>query len=499
MRALRNEAGSALITVIVAVATMFVLGTATIAIVLTQTDQTAKANTTEAAYNLAEAALNAQAFLLARDWPRTVNAATCSSQTFNGDLTMPVASVTVHDQVQRILAQTYTGDKNAATSHWWLTACAEGGRDSWSSTLLSGPGYDNSPASTGPRRMWVRAEATVAGRRRAVVALVQAGQAPVFPPNLAVVTGRMGADLGTFINGVTNGALLGPLTNLLIGNNPMFVGNVGLRCALLDAANLLQCTSALLKATAATTLGPLLQANNYIDFRSDTAITTDKVALLRQQAQASGTYRGTISAGTACLPAGSAGKIVFIEQVGDGTGQCQVNTVGGATAAALIVASGGVQVQGGGTFTGVIYAMHRAAVVPSTQADVRIENGSKVVGAVFIDDNPALAAASRHGWIEVVPPPINMSAVINALPVCQIFLVGPILCATVTGLLGGTLDALLNALGATGVTQLVASLTGILDASLPAITFDGPTVNAVTTMNDSSIVPGTFRQVGPMY
>jgi hypothetical protein len=349
--------------------------------------------------------------------------------------------------------------------------------------------------------MWVRAEATVAGRRRAVVALVQAGQAPVFPPNLAVVTGRMGADLGTFINGVTNGALLGPLTNLLIGNNPMFIGNVGLRCSLLDAANLLQCTSALLKATAATTLGPLLQANNYIDFRSDTAITTDKVALLRQQAQASGTYRGTITAGTACLPAGSAGKIVFIEQVGDGTGQCQVNTapVGGANAAALIVASGGVQVQGGGTFTGVIYAMHRAAIVPSTQADVRIENGSKVVGAVFIDDNQALAAASRHGWIEVVPPPINLSAVINALPVCQVFLVGPILCGVVTGLLGGTIDALLTALGATGITQLVASLTGILDASLPAITFNGPTVNAVTTMNDSSIVPGTFRQVGPMY
>jgi hypothetical protein len=500
MRVLRSERGSALITAIIATATMLALGTATLGIVLTQTDQTQKERTGEAAFNLAEATLNAQAFLLARNWPTTVNAASCSSQTMTGTLASPAASVTMHDQVQRILSQTYAGDQNAASSQWWVTSCAEGARDSWDSSLLSGPSWDSTAASTGPRRMWVRAEATVAGRKRAVVALVQAGQVRVFPPSLAVVTGRFGADLGVALNALTNGALLGPITNLLIDNDPMFVGNVAVRCGLLDAANLLGCVTGLLKATSALSLGPLLQANNFLDFYSDTIISPAKVAQLRQQAQASGTYRGTIAAG-ACLPAGSAGKIVFIEQIGNGTDACTLNTAGGATAAALIVRSGGIRVQGGGTFTGVLYAMHQKAVLSGATevADVRIEANSKVLGAVFVDDNPALAAASRHGWVEVVPPPFSLNTLLNGLGICGVIIVGPILCGVLSGLLGSSVDALLGAISGTGLTQLISSLTTQLAPSFPAVTYDGPTVAIPMTMNDSAIVTGTFRQVAPLY
>jgi Tfp pilus assembly protein PilX len=502
MLALRNERGMALITVIFAVATMAVLGTASFGLVLTQTDQTKKSKTGEAAFNLAEAALNAETFLLARDWPRTVNAATCSSTTMTGTLTAPATTATQHDQIQGILAQTYSGDSNNATSQWWVTACSEGSpaRDSWDASLLTGPSWDSTAASTGPRRMWVRAEARVAGRKRAVVALVQAGQVRVFPPSLAVVTGRFGADLGVTLNALTNGGLLGPLTSLLLHDNPMFIGNVAIRCGLLDAANLLGCVTGLLKATTALSLGGLLQSNNYMDFYSDTIISGSKVQQLRQQAQASGTYRGTIAAG-ACLPAGSAGKIVFIEQVGNGTGSCTVNTAGGATAAALIVRSGGIEIQGGGTFTGVLYAMHNKAVLNGATevADVRIENNSKVLGAIFVDDNATLAAASRHGWVEVVPPPFSLNTLLSGLGICGVIIVGPILCGVLNGLLGGGVDALLGGLSATGLTQLIASLTTQLDPSLPAVTYDGPTVQIPMTMNDAEIVTGTFRQVGPLY
>jgi hypothetical protein len=500
MRALRSERGSALITAIIATATMLVLGTATLGIVLTQTDQTQKERTGEAAFNVAEATLNAQTFLLARDWPRNVNAASCSSTTMNGTLAAPAASVTMRDQVQRILSQTYSGDANAASSQWWVTACAEGARDSWDASLLSGPSWDSTAASTGPRRMWVRAESRVAGRRRAVVALVQAGQVRAFPPSLAVVTGRFGADLGVALNALTTSSLLLPITNLLLGSDPMFVGNVALRCSLLDANNLLGCVTGLLKATTTLGLGALLQSNNFTDFYSDTIISASKVAQLRQQAQASGTYRGTIAAGP-CLPAGSAGKIVFIEQIGDGTGACTLSTAGGATAAALIVGSGGIRIQGGGTFTGVVYAMHRKAVMSGATevADVRIENNSKVLGAVFVDDNAALAAASQHGWVEVVPPPFNLNTMLNSLGICGVIIVGPILCATLSGLLGSSVDALLGSLSATGLSQLISSLTTQLAPSFPAVTYDGPTVAIPMTMNDAAIVTGTFRQVAPLY
>ncbi len=50
---------------------------------------------------------------------------------------------------------------------------------------------------------------------------------------------------------------------------------------------------------------------------------------------------------------------------------------------------------------------------------MRIEDGSKVVGGVFADDNPDLGGGSRHGVVEVVRPSISIATAIASLPVCQ--------------------------------------------------------------------------------
>ncbi|MCA1679389.1 MAG: hypothetical protein LC777_10790 [Actinobacteria bacterium] len=478
MRALGDERGSALITAIVVTATMLVLGTATIGIVLAQTDQTKKELTGESTFNLAEATLNAQAFLLARNWPQTPTAGTCSSTTLNGTLTSPGASDTsLRAQVQRMLAKTYAGDTSVASAQWWVTTCAEGARDSWDESLLNGPSYDTAPASSGPRRMWVRAEAHARGRKRAVVALVQAGQAPVFPSDFAVITGKMGADLGSALATLTNGPLLGGLLGLLIEQDPMFVGNVGLRCSLLDTTDLLGCVSGLLASPLM--IGPLsslLLANDYVHVTAPKVIATDQAAQLRQQAQASGTYYTSIAAGASCLPAASAGKVIFIEQVGDGTASCHLNTApAGVAAKALVVGSGGIRVLGNKTFTGVLYALH-AKTVAGSLADVRIENGSRVDGAVFVDDNPALGANS-HGQVRVIVPPPNLCSALGLLSLaCNLLSLNQLLSML-------TLDALLPQ----------------LSPYLPAVTYNDNVVKAVTTLNDSAIVTGTFRQLKPMY
>lgn len=478
MSTLRDQRGNALITAIIIIAVMLVAGTAMLGIVLTQTDQTQQEFTGESTFNLAEATLNAQAYLLARDWPQTVNAASCSSQTMTGTLTTPAAgAMALRDQVQRALAQSYTDDPNDATSQWWLTTCAEGGRDSWDSTLLSGPSYDSAPASTGPRRMWVRAEGHVAGRKRAVAALVQAGQAAVFPP-LALVTGTIGGDLGNTLATLTNGPLLSSLLGLVLNQDPMFVGDIGLRCSLLDSANLLGCLSGIFKLTSMTTLGPLLQANNYVHYSADHVTNTDQLAQLRRQAQQSGTYYATsngvggVAANTPCLPANSAGKVIFIEQIGDGTGACTLNTTTNPSAKALIIGSGGIQVQGGGTFTGVINTL-RGKALASDVADVRISGASRVSGAVFADDNSALGSKT-HGQVQVITPS----------PTC-------------TGLLNQVLCLLLGLIPYLGST--VAQIVPQLSPYLPAITYNAGVVSAVTTFNDSAIVAGTFRQVAPLY
>jgi Tfp pilus assembly protein PilX len=510
MRALRSEQGNALITAVLVVAMMAGLGTAMVSVIDAQTTQTRVQRSSDTTFNLAEATLNAQAFLLGRNWPQsTANmptpggaASPCSGQTMTGTLDDPAATVTVRDQVQNILAQTYTGSTTTTGAQWWLTACQDGGRNSWDASLLNGLAYDptvvSDPAPK-PRRMWVRAEAKIDGRRRAVTALVQAGQQPVFP-SLALVTGNIGDDLGNVLNVLVNGPLLNPLTDLLLHSDPMIVGNVGLRCSLLDGAALLSCLSGLLKATSAITpIGALLQANNYADYNSDSTISADQLSLLRQQAQATGTYypsaangTGAVANGASCLPAGSAGKIIFIDKIGNGTGSCHLNTAGNVSAKALIVGSGGVRVCANptcaasgtpGTFTGVIYALHRT---DPTREDVTVEYGSKVVGGVYIDDNPALGAAN-HGSFKVIPPAVSISAMQNSL-LCSLPILGPVLC--------GTLTLLINVLG---LNAVLAGITPQINPALPAVTYNDTVVKSVSTFGDSAIVPGTFRQVTPMY
>jgi type II secretory pathway pseudopilin PulG len=519
MNAFRREEGVALLTSVVAVALMATLGFSLLSVADRQTAETRTEKSSEAAFNLAEATLNAQAFLAGRNWPKSTAqmpapataAAPCSGQTMTGTLDVPAATVTLHDQIQSMLAQTYRGTTTG--SQWWVTACEEGGRSAWDSSLLNGLAYDPSVVASPtakPRRMWIRAEAQVEGRKRAVVGLVQAGQAPVFPPNFAVITGKMGADVTTVTGQLLSGAIVGPLLGALTGGGkPIIDGPVGLRCSLLDTNDLLGCLSGLFKATSILTVAPLLQANDFVDVRADTVISAEQLALLRQQAQETGTYYATTSGGVggvangaACLPAGATGKIVFIEQVGNGTGSCILNTNANPVATALIVGSGGVRVQGSGKFTGVIYALHRKSLAGGI-ADVRIEGTSssspKVVGAVFADDNPALVGALQHGVVEVVPPPIDMSSVLDtitdSLAICHVFLVGPILCA-ITGLLGGTLDAVLSTLGIS-VTTLLGAILPELNPSLPAITYDATVVNKAATFGDSALVTGSFRQIAP--
>lgn len=512
MRALRSEGGNALITAVLVVAMMAGLGTAMVSVIDAQTTQTRVQRSSDTTFNLAEAALNAQAFLLGRNWPQsTANmptpggpASPCSGQSITGTLDDPPASATpsLRDQVQSVLAQTYAGSTSTTGAQWWLTACQDGGRNAWDSSLLNGLAYDPTVASSPapqPRRMWVRAEAKIDGRRRAVAALVQAGQQPVFP-NLGLVTGKMGDDLGNTLNSLTSGPLLGPITNLLINSDPIVVGNVGLRCSLLDATDLLGCLSGLLKATSALgSIGALLQANNYVDYNSDSTISADQLSLLRQQAQATGTYypsatngTGAVANGASCLPANSAGKIIFIDKIGNGTGSCVINTASNPSAKALIVGSGGVRVctnggcagGGSGTYTGVIYALHKT---DPTLDDVTIENGAKVVGGVYIDDNSALPSASVHGSFKVIPPAVTINVLQNNI-LCWVPLLGNILC--------GTLNAVINVLG---LNTVLANILPQINPNLPAITYNDTVVKSVTTFGDSSIVPGTFRQVTPMF
>lgn len=516
---LRSEQGIALVTTIVLTAVMLVLGSAIVGVVITQADQTTKDHSGEAAFNLAEAALNAEAFLLGRNWPATSVAGTCGSaaNTLTGTLASPgaIPSPTLSQQVQSILAQTYDASNTPTTSRWRINACAEGGRSSWDASLLNGLAYDSSAGSAGPRRMWVRAEATVDDRKRAVVGLVQAGKQPVFPSNLAVVAGKMGSDVTTTTGQALTAGVQGRLITRLLGNSgEMISGNVGLRCSLLDQTELLNCLSGIYKATSMTTVAPLLQSNNFVDFQSEQTISDDMVAQLRQQAKASNTYYanssptvGGVANGASCFPTSpTAGKVFFIEQVGNGTGHCVIDASSNPTAAAVVVGSGGVRVcynasctntnaASGGTYTGVIYALHRKAPLQHNWADVRIEGNTKVVGGVFTDDDSDLSAGNTHGFVDVIPV-TSLEEAIRNLPICQNILTRAVCFLSST--LTGSIENLLSVLNISAA-DLADALLPQLNSNLPAITYNQAAVQAVKAMGDSAVAQGTFRQVQPRY
>lgn len=499
MRALRSERGNALITAVLVVAMMAGLGLAMVSVIDAQTKQTSVQRSSETASDLAEAALNAGVALLARNWPQP-GSSPCSGQTMTGTLAPPADTTTLGDQVQNILAQTYADSTTTTGAKWWLNVCHWNNRDAWDSSLLSA---NNPTVATNPHKLWVRAEAQVGGRRRAVVGLVQATQQSVFP-ELGVVTGKLGDDLGPAFSNIGSmqpsfgiPQLLKSLTGVLINRQPpMIEGDVGLlNCNPMLANELANCLlPGVLKDTSAKSaaIGSLAQRNDFVNFNSDSGstISADQLSLLRQQAKQTGTYSATVNDKDLCLPrAGSPGNIVFIEQVGDGTGSCRVDTSGNPFAKALIVGAGGVQVCADvftffgvstcqptprGTFTGVIYALHRK--VPKL-ADVEIRDGAKVAGGVYVDIAPD---GSSRGTLEIIPPPPDTSKP-NHTPVGDL--------ATSCWVLPGTCDL------------LVSDIASQLAPYFPAVQYkdNEAVVRSVTTFGDAAIVPGTFRQVAPSH
>lgn len=473
---LRRQEGVAVVTAIVLMTIMLVMGATMLALVDAQSEQTSQQRSTESSFDLAEATLSATEFLLAHNWPQTVTGGSCDSQTVSGTLTEPAdgAPATLSTQVQRLLAQTYEGAASSS-SRWWVTVCdwAQTQYSSWDKSLLNGPGYDtslqSSPAAQ-PRKLWVRAESLVAGRHRAVVGLVQTGQVPIFPLGYSVVTGSMGVELANTVSDVLAGDLVGPLLN----THPVFEGGVvGLRCSLLDQdqlladSELLGCLSGLFTTVNALSMpvSSLLNGTEYVHFESDSLLGDDEIASLRRQAETTCTYyalsscqASSIDSGASCgVSTATAGKVVFIEQVGDGSGYCVLDTSSNPSAAALVIGSGGVRITGGGRFTGVIYALRRKQATVGG-ADVRIQDGSKVRGGVFVDDNRSLTP--KHGEVVVEPPQCGL---------------GLLLC--------GVLDSLLSS----------------LDGSLPAVKYDEDAVRGVSTFDNSSLVTGTFRSVTPSH
>ena len=561
-----DERGAALVVALLSAAVMLALGIGLLSIVDTQASQSGTERTRDRAFNLAESVLNSQAFVLGRNWPATApvgnpscNAASAGFADTVGTTGLTPASAvpatgsaqpgalvaagTPLDATTRLRANinaSYT-DSAYAGATWQVNLCDDNaGSTVWNDTLLTNKAYDVTPNNY----VWVRAQATVGGKTRVVVGLVNVRAKYPLNSKYGLVSGNTNEDVPTAVSALTGTAtsLITSITNGLITTNPPVApdaaypvpqsGVTGVRCGLLDHVAIGKtCITGAIAALAAIPLvDTLVTQGRFEQYPSVSSTSGDSIGQLRKQAKTSpGVYMATAPGGSSVATAPSCGitgatssSVVFIEQVGTGDQYCVVDVSGGVTYKALIIGSGRVIIRGNGAtlaynatpgsanlFTGVVYALN-LQTADQTQATpqkelVRIEKGARVKGAVHAD--------GKNSTVGIVPPDFDTTALVNGL------LCPGVLCAlapTLNGLFGvlgvtGTVNALINgtclvslpilgctvALPGLGLNAVLGGITSQLSTYGSAIHSDVATINALTVYGASGVAPGSFRDLVP--
>jgi hypothetical protein len=377
MKKLRHdERGNVLVTAILLMMVMLSVGIAIASTVDTQTSQSRVERERESTFNLAEAALSAQTFILGRRGTGTSTnpyPSTGCSNTSSGNLFCP-------DNTN--LMRSYTGDAtqvdfSAATTAWRTDVLDDAKADGtpirfWDDSYLSDnswPRYDQD----GNRHVWVRSEAVVRGHTRAIVAWVKIEDRIVSFPRYAVLSG--------FLRGDNSGGHGGrPLVNS--------TGSLGVavRC---DAPPQSSCID------LNPTKGPQLQppANYQLKYANSTAIGGDDLVALEDMAKANGTWYEN-------CPANPNGDVVYVKNAGD----CLYNNSAPAAPGAsvccntqanpglFVLERGKVEFSGNIEFWGVVY--HANLDNSSAQDLVETSGTSAIRGGVLVDGNGGVYAGS---------------------------------------------------------------------------------------------------------
>jgi Tfp pilus assembly protein PilX len=369
-RRLRHEEGWVLVTAMGLMAIMLSVILVTMNYVDTQTKQSSITRTRETAFNVAEAALNAQTFALAKEWPGV------------GKANDPYPTCTQVSTSPRCPAaanmQSLFTSADARTGVTWTTQVRDnnvsGSASFYSDTLTAtSPGYD----SNGDGRVWVRAQATARGRTRTLVALV--GVEEIFEdlPKAAIIAGRLQiSDMG---NKVLVDGTHGTLPTVAVRCEPQSVETVPCLGHAIDGSGIKNRTQ--LESSLNKQLSPPKYTSSFTGGDATTQEVRDR---LRNTAIANGSYYAT------CPPTIPTGNISWIE-----SGNCSYssNTVinSAASPGILIVNNGSINLDGSMVFYGVIYGVNSQR---TTGVVVELEGNVQVIGGILIDANGELIAGS---------------------------------------------------------------------------------------------------------
>jgi hypothetical protein len=370
---LSEEGGNAIVTAILLLAIMLGVGFSVAAQVDTQTAHSRTERERESSFNLAEAALSAQTFILGRRGTGTLSrpypvqgCPESGDEYFCPD----------HDQLMR--SYEGAGQVDFGPDTEWSTQVLDdmdplGNQVSfWKDEYLEVPNWPRYDKDNN-RHVWVRAEALVRGERRAIVAWVQIEDRIVAFPRYAILAG--------YIRGKNSGGHGGrPLVNS--------TGSLGVavRC---DEEPQSSCID------LDPTKGPQLQppGNYQLEYPNPVAIDEEELLALEEVAKANGTwYEG--------CPSNPNGDVVYVKNAGScrytssapaapGGGKCcNLSSNPGL----FVLERGSVDFGGNIEFWGVLY--HANLDNSSDQRLVETSGTSAIRGGVIVDGNGGVYAGS---------------------------------------------------------------------------------------------------------
>ena len=382
MRNSSGEQGFALVAAIVLLTVMMGLGLGLLLFTDNQQKASAREQSSEAAFNVAEAALNAQVGQISRAWPTTAEAfpeKRCTSgETYNAKTGCPTPIDLKSDpnSSSTTCSGTDTSAFKTPLSNQWTTYVREdvGGSPYFNSTEeIAVNAFDKGRLVGGKLtpwgKLWVRAVGVVQCHPVAVVTLVSRQEvATSFPEAAAVANWFETSNNGnkTIVN--------------TQGPNAGQSGKVSMRCSGFKSAEECEKWDSSKEQVSPNTTGAGPSPSPTL---SATQLEEEK-----QQAEFAGTYYaagncpGSLEAIT--------GLPTYVE------GPCELSYNGGegnsyAKPGFLILANGTIKLNANGQFFGVIYAVNKQE---SSGVVVEIHGCNKLTGAIIIDGNGGISFGS---------------------------------------------------------------------------------------------------------
>jgi hypothetical protein len=367
----RDEGGWALATTITLTTLMVSGGLATAAWVDGQTKVSTRERVSESDFNLAEGVFNAQVYILSHAWPEVDPTGKPTAPNYPTSCTPSSTSALCPDATS--LGGSYS-TADYGTTATWTTEIHDNdvgqSADFYDDKSPSSNRYD----SNGDKKVWVRAQATVRGRTRVILGLVQVEQQKEDLPMSALVAGSVATTnngnkeiICTRLPDDTSGKDCTSSSGLA---GPVMVrctGGVGTSCQDYKAGQ----------------ISPDAVMTGY----TGTGLTPDGLDRLRQRAMVEGTYYAT-----GC-PSSPAGHMVFIE-----SGNCSWNNSApgpwnsASDPGMLIINDGTISLNGNRTYFGIIYAQNAQNAVGCSPdcpvhlgGTVAIQGGVQVAGMGAVD------------------------------------------------------------------------------------------------------------------